>query len=679
MLQELLNYAISQFEAEDEGFPLPPKFLRKDDDQPRAWRHAIVDAKKIKSMAAMLRKTPGSKFTPKRVINNVPDEFIIAVFSRDFDSRENIYNWFVDNNIKFTGLHQLLPSMIERITRRELEELDSLDQVFIDIIEEVGLDMLRDNLPFLRRCASEEFYSAISEALRDTLDLALNLLLAYPDHQSFASLFLEYYPWLAENQPELPDNEGFDEGGDEAIVDGNDGEITQEQFLGFVRHQAKLLYDNASPNEHPWNLNQYTLHYTNVSTLCHRFSEQAKVLYENAFHKEHEGAIAGLIAMFPLTKNYKILDSVDGWLATEKRLSVPSRQISIDVSKPRHVHAVSVFAKKRAQSLSDNMDFLTDFHRQLRSLEKSISRLTEMTINQTGSLDEILDLTHSIATAKQSCVKDAVQFLVITNAYLDAHDEVFIELSDSVVNAICPDKPESVVVLEQDLEETRKHLASAQSSNKLMSDQLKQAYLALEGEKDRRLHQESQVDSLKTALHEARQELVIRSESFEITGGPVIDPQTLLGLLKGDIARTPLLILDTMAAASPDRLVVLDSAKKSAREADNFELPERLAQLIDSLINPYLDSIRSGKPDAEARSLLGQSYAAKESDSVMKSPRLRSMREFRYNGETMTFLQHVGIGRGYGTQRALRIYFKIIDDKVVIAYCGEHLENASTN
>jgi hypothetical protein len=104
-----------------------------------------------------------------------------------------------------------------------------------------------------------------------------------------------------------------------------------------------------------------------------------------------------------------------------------------------------------------------------------------------------------------------------------------------------------------------------------------------------------------------------------------------------------------------------------------------LAKLVDRLVFAYLDALNSGVPDAEARKIFGKSYKAKESDGVRQNRRLRSLREFSYNGETHLFERHIGIGRNYGTQHSIRLYFEVIEGKLVIAYCGEHLDSVQTN
>ena len=120
-----------------------------------------------------------------------------------------------------------------------------------------------------------------------------------------------------------------------------------------------------------------------------------------------------------------------------------------------------------------------------------------------------------------------------------------------------------------------------------------------------------------------------------------------------------------------DRVVVLPSAKESAARIDNSVADvDDLRKLVFTLVTDYLDVYLS-KGDAQARLLFGNRYAAQESDSVMKSA--KRMRDRTFSGITMT--QHLKIG--FST----RLYFTVDTQnrKVLIGYCGEHLNVASTN
>ena len=683
MLQELIKLALRHFEEREIDFPLPPRFANNEEPLARAWRNAIVDVKKIKSMAAALRKSPGAKSMPKRIVNNTPDECVLSIFFRNHEMRQTTRHWFEDAGSKFTNLDDLLPGMIARINRRDTLEKAVIPRDLIDILTAERLVHIADNLDFLERCCSRLFYESISEPLRDTLDLSLNLLLAQPGTERFAARFLSEYPWLAQNQPPVQRvEEEEEEQASDPSREEDAGPFSPADFMEFTRFYSKKIYNNAKPDDKPWGIYSYYQHYRNLYKLNQEYDHEAQEFLRESYSGEHSGIISGLRDIMSLANTYKAFESIGRSKDLYQNLLVDPVFSKIEISSEDDLIAIGDFIESRKSSISDNMDFLKTIHGAFKQLGKNISRLSEITTNQTGSLDEIVEITNTIGGLRSHVLGEADRFFDLIDDYLEAFSEVQAYFANQDVPLIAAPQEKDVSLLEASLAQASEKLAETEASAALVSDQLKQAYLALEAEKTRRAHYESQVDSLKAALHEARTEIQLRTggkPSEEKLEALPVDTTTMLSLLKGEVKMTPLMILDTLSSIAPDRLVVLESARKSANEASNFDLPERLAQILEALMYPYLDSIRSGKPDSDARSVLPRSYAAKESDTVMKSPRLRAMREFNYNGQDMTFFQHVGVGRNYGTQHALRIYFKLIDDKVVVAYVGKHLETASTN
>lgn len=143
-------------------------------------------------------------------------------------------------------------------------------------------------------------------------------------------------------------------------------------------------------------------------------------------------------------------------------------------------------------------------------------------------------------------------------------------------------------------------------------------------------------------------------------------------------AITPTDVLLFIEATSQGRVVVLDSAWKSAKEAATFQSSARMLEVISAMVFGYYDSIMSGNPDATARALLGKSYSANESENTSSNGKLRALREFHYLGHPHYFERHLKVGNGSGLE-GMRVHFDIIDGKVVIAYAGPHLEVWSSN
>lgn len=129
-----------------------------------------------------------------------------------------------------------------------------------------------------------------------------------------------------------------------------------------------------------------------------------------------------------------------------------------------------------------------------------------------------------------------------------------------------------------------------------------------------------------------------------------------------------------------DRMVVLDSAWRTARQSEKFAYPDRLNEQLSKLVFDYLDQIRAGAPMGRVgREMFAGAFAAKESQSVSQGQAMRAQREFTYNGETRFFEYRLRVANGWGVVEGMRVYFDVIDGKVVIAYVGPHLDQVSTN
>lgn len=123
--------------------------------------------------------------------------------------------------------------------------------------------------------------------------------------------------------------------------------------------------------------------------------------------------------------------------------------------------------------------------------------------------------------------------------------------------------------------------------------------------------------------------------------------------------------------------VILPSAWTSAVEHKHFEGTDRLCDYLIALAGEYLEKVSDGVPDAEARKLFpSQVFAANESKTT-QSGAFRKQREFTYNGNLHYFEKHLRIGVATDVRRTVRVHFDVIDGKLVIAFCGEHMSVGS--
>ena len=160
------------------------------------------------------------------------------------------------------------------------------------------------------------------------------------------------------------------------------------------------------------------------------------------------------------------------------------------------------------------------------------------------------------------------------------------------------------------------------------------------------------------------------SEASQGVDGRVREAMQLA--LEGGNQITPSQCLLLIKAIYPET-DILPSAWTSAEEAACFEQTDRLWQSLTVLAGKYVAAINGGTPDSEARNLFTSSqYAANESKTTSRSSDLRKHREFVYQGARVFFEQHLRIGVAKDVRQTIRVYFKIIEGRLVIAHCGEH-------
>lgn len=152
----------------------------------------------------------------------------------------------------------------------------------------------------------------------------------------------------------------------------------------------------------------------------------------------------------------------------------------------------------------------------------------------------------------------------------------------------------------------------------------------------------------------------------------------LLGAVRAAIQNTPTVeqALMVISALYGDRVVVLDSAWRSAKKSTEFRFPERAFELLLLLVTDYWESLAAGRGDTEARKVLGNSYAPSESEVSETNKRARSLRTFHYDGRDVEMFQHLKIGVKDSVYETWRTYFTWDAERrlLVIGHCGPHLD-----
>jgi hypothetical protein len=140
---------------------------------------------------------------------------------------------------------------------------------------------------------------------------------------------------------------------------------------------------------------------------------------------------------------------------------------------------------------------------------------------------------------------------------------------------------------------------------------------------------------------------------------------------------TPRESLAVLSKLFPERVEILDTAWKSAKDSDKFKEKRKLFELLWKLQADYWGLLMAGKGDAEARIIFGDDYSAKESESAEGNKRARQLRTFNYNGQKIEMMKHLKIGVKPSPAETIRIHFEWLADeqKIVIGYCGPHLDH----
>lgn len=132
-----------------------------------------------------------------------------------------------------------------------------------------------------------------------------------------------------------------------------------------------------------------------------------------------------------------------------------------------------------------------------------------------------------------------------------------------------------------------------------------------------------------------------------------------------------------IAVASRPLLRALPSARDSARKSPTFRYGRKLLELLLDLGDGYANALHNGQPDAAARSMLGSSYRAKESDPTMARKEYRGQRTFDVDGVPVVMQAHLAIGVADSAAETLRVHFAWMNGRIVIGHCGEHLSLAT--
>ena len=149
----------------------------------------------------------------------------------------------------------------------------------------------------------------------------------------------------------------------------------------------------------------------------------------------------------------------------------------------------------------------------------------------------------------------------------------------------------------------------------------------------------------------------------------------LESLMRGKKSATLEGTLQYLEYAHADRVLILPSAWKSARESDKagFSPVEGVADLAFLLVREYVDARRSGAA-YRPQDIFGYKNYAHDEGKPLTASGTRA-RTFAYDGKDVLMLEHLKVGVGWNLGTTFRAHFAYDADlgKVVIGHFGKHL------
>lgn len=135
--------------------------------------------------------------------------------------------------------------------------------------------------------------------------------------------------------------------------------------------------------------------------------------------------------------------------------------------------------------------------------------------------------------------------------------------------------------------------------------------------------------------------------------------------------------LTLIASLYPGRVVVLDSAWRSAEDAERFEEKGKAFRLMLTFAAEYWARLNAGEPNATAKQVFGEAYTGKESETVEHNSRARQLRTFEYLGRPVEMMSHLKVGVKPSVAKTWRLHFFWDADrkKLVVGHCGKHLDH----
>lgn len=134
--------------------------------------------------------------------------------------------------------------------------------------------------------------------------------------------------------------------------------------------------------------------------------------------------------------------------------------------------------------------------------------------------------------------------------------------------------------------------------------------------------------------------------------------------------------LELLCAASGERVLVLESALKSAEEVDKIDKPTVLwaFDMLATLVGDYYEALVAGQGDIAGARLFGAGGFASKENAL--GPHGRRLRSFSYHGKDVFMETHLKVGAKDTPNSCWRCHFfwDAETRRIVIGHCGKHLD-----
>lgn len=143
-------------------------------------------------------------------------------------------------------------------------------------------------------------------------------------------------------------------------------------------------------------------------------------------------------------------------------------------------------------------------------------------------------------------------------------------------------------------------------------------------------------------------------------------------------------LLEVLVALYPDRVLVLDEARKSAQAFDGrYDLDDEWAILRSvptTLWDLYFGKAPSANVQKDYQAATSFELALTEGSMTNKGAKYMKQRERTYRGQTVSIAPHIK-GRSGNSNDYFRLHYHADNERkvIVIGHCGAHLDTAGTN